>query len=127
VDRSDDKNNTLPLHTAFLQEKNLLLLASFFFLPPLAPIIPLQLSGTGCHRLIPPLNIREEIITGDRPNSVTYRVGNPGWLRAYPVANDSHRGEVTFSPNDDGSTTIAWNVRWVALRGGGEKWWTLTT
>ena len=74
--------------------------------------------GAGCHRVIPPLNIREEILEVAPPSSITYRVANPGWLRAYPVVKNSHRGQISFTSNPDGSTTILWNVKWVALTGG---------
>ena len=76
------------------------------------------LSGQGCVRAIPPLYIREEILESDGESSIVYRVVNPGWMRFYPVKEDSHRGRIELVDDGKDGVDIDWTVRWDSLYGG---------
>jgi hypothetical protein len=83
------------------------------------PVIeaPGDAHGVGCTRRIGGwLGVREQIVAGDCPRSLTYRVLNPSWW-TYPV--EEHRGSVRFAPLAGGGCEVEWRVTVLPKPGAG--------
>ena len=64
--------------------------------------------GIGCTRRIGGrVGVREQIVAGDPPRSLAYRVLNPSWW-TYPV--EGHLAELRFHPLSDGGCEVEWRV-----------------
>jgi len=63
--------------------------------------------GVGCIRVISSggISVREEVLSFDEPERMTYRVVRGG----LPIKN--HLGEVRFDENASGGTTVTWQCR----------------
>lgn len=64
-------------------------------------------NGVGCVRVISSggISVREEVISFEEPERMTYRVLSGG----LPIKN--HLGEVRFSEDAAGNTTVTWQCR----------------